>query len=160
LDEAAIVAYIAETCPGTDVVAGTEGVAAGDTFFIYDPDRNLQAKQRFPFATIVTKDYGDFDNASDLNREGVFRLNVGVSRETFRSLFGNDRADGTYDFAALDRLLPHPVYGRQSWVCVLNPSAETFERVKPLLREAYDIAVARVQRISQPHRERPDGVEP
>ena len=143
MDQAAITAYIAETCPGTDVVTGTEGIAAGDTFFIYDPDRNLQDKQRFPFATIVTKDYGDFDNASNLNRAGVFRLNAGVSRETFRSLFGDD---GTYDFTALDRLMPHPVYGRQSWVCVLNPSAETFERVKPLLREAYEIAVARVKR--------------
>ncbi len=143
MDQAAITAYIAETGPGIDVVTGTEGIAAGDTFFIYDPDRNLQDKQRFPFATIVTKDYGDFDNASNLSREGVFRLNVGVSRETFRSLFGDDLA---YDFTALDRLMPHPVYGRQSWVCVLNPSAETFERVKPLLREAYEIAVARVKR--------------
>ena len=41
--------------------------------------------------------------------------------------------------------MPHPVYGRQSWVCVLNPSAETFGRVKPLLREAYEIAVARLK---------------
>jgi hypothetical protein len=131
LDQAAITAYIAETCPGTDVVTGAEGIAAGDTFFIYDPDRNLQDKQRFPFATIVTKDYGDFDNASNL------------SRETFRALFGDD---GTYDFTAQDRLMPHPVYGRQSWLCVLNPSAETFERMKPLLREAYEIAVARVKR--------------
>jgi hypothetical protein len=143
LDQAAITAYIAETCPGTDVVTGAEGIAAGDTFFIYDPDRNLQDKQRFPFATIVTKDYGDFDDASNLNREGVFRLNVGGSRETFRALFGDD---GTYDFTAQDRLMPHPVYGRQSWLCVLNPSAETFERMKPLLREAYEIAVARVKR--------------
>ena len=143
MEQAAITAYVAETCPGTDVVTGTDGIAAGDTFFIYDPDRNLQDKQRFPFATIVTKDYGDFDNASNLNREGVFRLNVGVSRETFRSLFGDD---GTFDFTALDRLMPHPVYGRQSWICVLNPSAETFERVKPLLREAYEIAVARRRR--------------
>jgi hypothetical protein len=146
LEQATITAYVAETCPGTDVVNGTDGIAAGDTFFIYDPDRNLQDKQRFPFATIVTKDYGDFDNASNLNREGVFRLNVGVSRETFRSLFADDVTDETYDFTALDRLLPHPVYGRQSWVCVLNPSADTFERVKPLLREAYEIAVAWVQR--------------
>jgi hypothetical protein len=146
LDQAAITAFIAETCPGTDVVTGTEGIAAGDTFYIYDPDRTLPDKQRFPFATIVTKDYGAFDHASNLNREGVFRLNVGVSRETFRSFFADVGTDGTHDFTALDRLLPHPVYGRQSWVCVLNPSAATFERVKPLLREAYEIAVARVQR--------------
>ena len=143
MDQAAITAYIAETCPGANVVTGTEGIAAGDTFFIYDPDRNLPDKQQLPFATIVTKDYGDFDNASNLNRAGVFRLNVGVSRATFRSFFG---AAGTYDFTALDRLMPHPVYGRQAWVCVLNPSAETLERVKSLLREAYAIAVARVKR--------------
>ncbi len=133
MDQAAITAYIVETCPGTDVVTGMEGIAIGDTFYIYDPDCDLEGKQRFPFATIVTKDYGDFDDTSNLDRKGAFRLNIGVSRETFRSLFGES---GTYDFAALDRLMPHPVYGRQSWVCVLNPSAETFERVKPLLREA------------------------
>ena len=143
MDQAAITAYIAETCPGTNVVTGSEGIAAGDTFFIYDPDRDLPDRQQLPFATIVTKDYGDFDNASNLNREGVFRLNVGVSRETFRSLFGDDEA---HAFTALDRLMPHPIYGRQSWLCVLKPSAETFERVKPLLREAYEIAVARVTR--------------
>lgn len=143
MEQAAITAYIAETCPGTNVVIGTEGIAAGDTFFIYDPDRNLPDKQQLPFATIVTKDYGDFDNASHLNRAGVFRLNVGVSSATIRSLFGDAE---THDFTALDRLMPHPVYGRQSFVCVLNPSAETFERMKPLLREAYEIAVARVKR--------------
>jgi hypothetical protein len=48
--------------------------------------------------------------------------------------------------------MPHPVYAPQGWVCVLNPSAETFERVKPLLREAYEIAVARVARRGTPER--------
>ncbi|HEX5502790.1 MAG TPA: DUF6194 family protein, partial [Thermomicrobiales bacterium] len=42
-----------------------------------------------------------------------------------------------------DRLLPHPVYAPQSWVCVLNPSDETFQTVRPLLAEAYDQAVNR-----------------
>jgi hypothetical protein len=111
LDEAAITTFIAQAFPGTDVVAGAAGIAAGDTFFIYDPDRNLPDQQRFPFATIVTKDYGDFDRASNLNRDGVFRLNVGIRRETFRSLFG---VEGTHDFAALDQLMPHPVYGQQA----------------------------------------------
>src|SRR5688572_32706087 len=101
-----------------------------------------------PFATMVVKDYGDFDNASNLDRADVFRLNVGVSRDTFRALFGPPPSqDGTaaseLDFAALDRLMPHPVYAPQSWVCVLNPGPETFEAVKPLLAEAYAIVVAR-----------------
>jgi len=105
-----------------------------------------------PFATIVTKDYGDFDCASNLNRPSVFRLNVGVSKETYRSLFGAQTSpsgadgdvDGGYDFTALDQLLPHPVYGRMYWVCVLNPSAEIFQTVvRPLLAEAYDLAVGK-----------------
>jgi hypothetical protein len=88
LDEAGITRYIAMTFFGVDVVVaskenGAPEIAWGDTFFIYDPDRNLDDTRRFPFATIVTKDYGDFDNASRLDRPGVFRLNIGVSKETF-----------------------------------------------------------------------------
>jgi len=44
--------------------------------------------------------------------------------------------------------MPHPVYGRNHWVCVLNPSEATFETLKPLLREAYDRAVERYARAS------------
>jgi hypothetical protein len=94
-----------------------------------------------PFATIVTKDYGDFDNKSNLDREGVWRLNIGLSREMFRSLFPNAQAD--YDYTALDTLMPHPVYAPQSFVCVLNPSEATFEQLKPLLTEAYTRAAGR-----------------
>ena len=36
--------------------------------------------------------------------------------------------------------MPHPVYARQNWVCILNPSEESFDRVvKPLLTEAHDL---------------------
>jgi hypothetical protein len=145
VDEASITQYIATTFAGVDIVvasreAGAPEVSWGDTFFIYDPERTLESTRRFPFATIVTNDYGDFDNASDLNRSGIFRLNIGVSNETYQSLFAVSRE---YDFAALDQLMPHPVYGRNHWVCVLNPSDSTFETVKPLVAEAYDIAVKR-----------------
>lgn len=98
-----------------------------------------------PFATLVVSD--EYDQASDLRREGVFKLNVGVSRETCRALFGDaardDDAETRYDFTALDTILPHPVYGTMHWVCVLNPSAATFERVKPLLAEAHERAARR-----------------
>lgn len=56
MDELAIVEYIAQTFAGVDVVRPAESPGAGDTFFIDDPERNLSDKQRFPFATIVTKD--------------------------------------------------------------------------------------------------------
>jgi hypothetical protein len=147
VDQAAIRKHIAGTYSGVDVQIAAPGdaspeVAWGDTFFIYDPDRNLEGSRRFPFATIVTKDYENWDSASDLNRPDVFRLNIGVSRETFQTLFG-ESAVGAHDFTALDRLLPHPVYGENHWVCVLNPSASTFESLRPLLDEAYAIVVGR-----------------
>jgi hypothetical protein len=47
--------------------------------------------------------------------------------------------------------MPHPVYGRMYWVCVLNPSEETFEtKVRRLLAEAYDLAVSRYKRQAAP----------
>src|ERR1051325_9270206 len=88
MDQDTIIQYVVDTFDGVNVVTATEGLPAGDTFFIYDPDRNLEPQRQFPFATIVTKDYGDFDRASNLDRPGVFRLNVGVSRDTYRALFG------------------------------------------------------------------------
>ena len=151
IDQDAIIQYVTDTFTGVEIIRPTEGLAAGDTFFYYDPQRDLDPARRLPFATIVTKDYGDFDNASQLNRSEVFRLNIGVSREAFRALFGfapgDDRTESAvYDFAALDQLMPHPVYTPQSFVCVLNPSLETFEAVKPLLAEAYSLAAARYAR--------------
>lgn len=148
MDQDTIIQYVTDTFAGLEVMRPTDGPGAGDTFFFYDPHHNIDPKRRLPFATIVTKDYGDFDNASQLDRPDVFRLNVGVSRPTFRALFGDPPSEDStqstaYDFAALDRLLPHPVYARQSWVCVLNPSPETFESVKPLLAEAYAIVETR-----------------
>ena len=141
MDQDGIIEYVTVTCPGINILRPTDGPGAGDTFFIYDPRRNLEPDQQIPFATIVTKDYGDFDNTSQLDRPDVFRLNVGVSRTTFDGAV-DTRAQ--YDYAALDQLMPHPVYARQSWLCVLNPSPQTFERVKPLLAEAYTNAVSRL----------------
>jgi hypothetical protein len=126
MDEASITQYIRDTFAGVDVL-----VASGATFFFYDPTR------MFPFATIVNTD--EHDTASDLNSPSVFRLNIGVSKQTYGTLFGS--ADASHDFTALDRLMPHPVYGKMYWVCVLNPSAETFQAVRPLLAEAYELAV-------------------
>lgn len=139
MNEASIAQYIIDTFDGIHTVT-----ADGNTFFFYDPDR------KFPFATLVTNDA--YDQTSDLNRPSVFRLNIGIGKQTYRSLFGSRTptsaedggVDSGYDFTALDRLLPHPVYGKMYWVCVLNPSATTFQAaVQPLLAEAYDLAVSK-----------------
>lgn len=112
------------------------------TFLFVGEDR------MFPFATIISRDDA-YDNASRLDRPGVFRLNVGVSPATFRSLVPDaadgepDRARPDVDYAVLDRFLPHPVYGHMFWLCVLNPGPATLPRLTPLLREAYDLQRAR-----------------
>jgi Family of unknown function (DUF6194) len=126
MDEATLREYILRTCPGATVVD-----ASGDSYYFTDPE------QKFPFATLVTSDA--HDQASNLGRPGVFRLNIGVSKSTFQSLFGA-ATEAEHDFTALDRLMPHPVYGKMYWVCVLNPSEATFAKVKPLLGEAYEMA--------------------
>jgi Family of unknown function (DUF6194) len=144
MDEAAIIQYITNTF--ADIHIET---SQGNSFFFYDPGRQLPADHKFPFATLVTND--SYDQASNLNRPGVFRLNIGVSKSTFQSLLtspssdpGNTKTTNThYDFTALDQLMPHPVYGQMFWLCILNPSKATFEKVKTLLAEAYDQDVTR-----------------
>jgi hypothetical protein len=151
MDQDAIIEYITQTFAGLDVLRPTDGPGAGDSFFYYDPERSMDPAHRLPFATIVVKDYGEYDNQSQLDRPGVYRLNIGVGRDAFRQLFGyvpgEEPPPGTqYDYAALDRLMPHPLYAPQAYVCVLNPGAATFEAVKPLLATAYQNDVTRYQR--------------
>lgn len=120
----AIVKYIQKTYPETDVVEAMHA-----WFF------SLDAEKHWPnFATLVTTD--EHDDASDLDRPGVFRLNLGVDRATFERVAA---ADAEPDYTAFDRFLPHPVYARQLWISILNPSDETFtETVVPLLTLAHD----------------------
>ena len=58
--------------------------------------------------------------------------------------------DTGYDFGALNTLMPHPVYAWMSWVCVLSPSDDAFELVKPLLAEAHALAAFKFARRAGP----------
>ena len=147
----AIIQHMTDAFEGLDVLRPSDGPGAGDTFFYYDPEHNIDPSKRLPFATIVTKNYGEFDNLSQLDRPEVFRLNIGVSRDTFMRLFRHPQNEAAtraavHGFAARDRLMLHPLYASQSWACVVKRSAETFETVKPLLAEAYSIQRAHVER--------------
>ena len=132
MNESSVVDYITKTFPEVEATS-----SLGYTFFFYRSERKL------PFATLIASDY-DYDRISNLDRPGVFRLNIGISKQTFQSLFGTTKVDvSNYDFTALDVIMPHPDYAKQHFVCVLSPSETTFERVGALLAEAYDIAVRR-----------------
>jgi hypothetical protein len=121
--------------------------AWGETSYFYNP--GLRFERGTYFATIKQKD-GENDRRSGLDRSGIWRLNMGVSKESFASLFGilparpgkGQTVEGPWDFWETDRITPHPVYGWMSWIAVLNPSAETWARCHLLLKDAHDRAVA------------------
>jgi hypothetical protein len=124
---------------------GDPEMAWGDSFFFYDPDGITDPRRRLPYATIVVSDYPGFDEASDLNRDGVFRVNLWVSPDSF-DRFVPDEVD--VDYAALDQIIPHPVYAKQSWLSVLNPGPATEATLRGLLVEAHDRARGRYQKRS------------
>jgi hypothetical protein len=122
---------------------GVEAIASwGETSFFYNPGRALARGAYF----CTLKDHnGKNDRASALDRPGVYRLSVGVTPSTYTGMFGprpprpskGGVVEGTWEFTALDRLTPHPVYAWMSWLCVLNPAPQTFDLLKPLLVEAH-----------------------
>ncbi|MET0715447.1 MAG: DUF6194 family protein [Mycetocola sp.] len=154
MSEEAILAF-GRTLPG--VVVDTVGagsaapeIAWGDSFFYYDPDDD-ERNRMHPFSTIVTKDYTGFDEASDLDRPGIFRLNIAVGRAAFLDLFGHEPEEhathtGEFDYTQLDVLLPHPIYAAQGWVAILNPGERTLKAAKTLIADARDLAAKRYDR--------------
>ena len=54
-----------------------------NTFYFYGDER------MFPTVTLVTTD--QYDTHSNLSREGVFRLNIGVGKQTFKELIGGKK---------------------------------------------------------------------
>jgi len=133
------------------IIENLEGVvpidAWGEVAYFYNPGKLL--KRGTYFATIKEKD-GENDKASNLDRDGVWRLNMGVSKQTFLETFNQMPArpakgcsiEGSWDFTKKNKITPHPVYGWMSWMAVLNPSAETFEECKLLLIDAHKRAQA------------------
>lgn len=133
------------------LAARFEGVilvdAWGETSLFYNPQKRLP--RGVYFATVKSKD-GDNDKASDLDRDGIFRLNIGTTKPLFLERFGPPpprpakgmAIEGAWDFHTVDRLTPHPVYGWMSWVSILNPSEASLAALEPLLVAAYEKAKA------------------
>ena len=135
-----ILNYCLENFDGTVLVESW-----GEKGIFYNPDHVL--KHGVYILTVKEKD-GENDKGSDLDRDNVYRVNLGIRKQTFTELFGTvpkrPSAGGIvnieYDFTVLDKILPHPVYAWMAWVCVLNPSEQTFEELKPYIQEAYEYA--------------------
>lgn len=132
----------------------------GERGLFYNPARQLP--KGVYLLTFKEKD-GPHDQASALHRGGLYRLNLGISKPSFIRLFGgiparppaNHIVDTGHNFQQLDVVLPHPVYGWMAWISVINPSHKTFEQLKPLITEAYQLAQKKFdQRLRQAHKQR------
>jgi hypothetical protein len=122
-------------------VSGMQDVQREDNYgyvFFFVGDDHLLS-----FVTVANAE-NEWDNVSNLNREGVFRVNIGISRETFDTLIGEPSEP--LDYSVLNTFLPHPEYAKQNFICILNPEGENAERTRELIREAHAIATKRSQR--------------
>jgi hypothetical protein len=143
-------------CTAFDGVESSTG--SGDYFFYYHPDLTPEDR-RFPFATIVTGDH--YDSVSQLDRDGAYRVNIGLSKDGYTALFGSPPTEYDergvlvtgFDYTARDTLLPHPIYASQYWVCVVNPGERTSDQVRQLLAEAHRFAARKYSnRVSRARR--------
>lgn len=124
----------------------------GETGIFYNP--NNKFKRGVYVLTIKEKD-GDNDKASKLDRPNIYRLNIGVSKNTFLRLFADIPTrppkggviDMSYDFTQMEVIMPHPVYGWMNWICILNPTVEYFNSsLKAFITEAYELAKQKAQK--------------
>ena len=135
-----ILNYCLKNFPGTILLSSW-----GERCIFYNPEKKL--KRGIYVLTIKERD-GENDSVSELNRDGVFRVNIGVRKSTFSKIFGDipnrpskgNVVDMKYNFTSLDCILPHPVYAWMGWISSLNPSIKTFEDLKPFIQESYDYA--------------------
>jgi hypothetical protein len=142
-----------------DLCAALDGVVPkstwGETALFYNPGKALP--NGVYFCAFKERD-GESDRASALTREGVFRVSIGISPETYVQRFGPRPArpakggvvNTGHDFAALDVLTPHPVYAWMGWVQILSPTASRYAEVRPLIEEAYQLAVAKFAARQRP----------
>lgn len=125
----------------------------GERGLFYNPG-NVLPKGKY-MLTFKEKD-GKNDSSSNLNRNDIYRLNLKISKDTFIKKFDSvpsrPPAGGTiglqdafkkYDFTELDKVMPHPVYGWMTWICVLSPTEKTIAAMEDAgyFDEAYTAAM-------------------
>jgi Family of unknown function (DUF6194) len=117
----------------------------GECTFFYNLNGKLP--RGVYFVTIKDGD-GPNDKASNLNRDGVYRVNIGVGKEVYEALFGLKPArpkkggviEANIDFTQLNEFTPHPIYAWLYWVAILSPDETTKEQVIEYIDTAYNLA--------------------
>ena len=110
--------------------------------FFYNPDGSFP--KGIYFATIKESD-GPHDKSSNLDREGKYRLSIGVGKKQYQQLFGDvpkrpaqgEIVNLDFDFSALGKCMPHPIYAWMGWVCINNPNIQNADLLKNLLDISY-----------------------
>jgi hypothetical protein len=124
---------ILESYPGLNLLD-----TYGEKSFFYNPEKLLT--KGIYFATLKEKD-GPNDKASNLDRDGIYRLNLGISKQSYERLFGvkpkrplkGGVVDTGHDFTKINMLTPHPIYAWLSWVAILNPDDDSMSQIKEKL---------------------------
>jgi hypothetical protein len=142
-----------------DLCSALDGVVPkaswGETSLFYNPGKALP--HGVYFCTIKEKD-GANDQASNLNRDGVFRLAIGLPPSTYVTLFGSKPARPSkgavvttgHDFQECNLLMPHPIYAWMGWAQILSPNQEQYEKIRPLIVQAYELARQKFSKKSLP----------
>ena len=120
----------------------------GETSLFYNPGKLLP--NGVYFCTIKDHD-GENDQSSKLNREGVFRVAIGMPPAAYRKLFGakplrpakGGVVETGHKFDSLNELMPHPIYAWMCWAQILSPTKEVFDSAFPLIEEAHQSAVVK-----------------
>ena len=123
----------------------------GETSLFFNP--NETSAHGSYFLTIKESD-GENDQASNLDRDGIYRVSFGVSRNSYEALFGpkpprpakGEVIKTGHDFTQTDLLMPHPIYAWMNWVQVLNPSNQTWSNSQVLVRESYGLSKTRFEK--------------
>lgn len=93
--------------------------------------------RKVPFVSIAETD-NQYDDVAGLNREGLFRVNIGIGRAAFKRIFPVERTE--VDFGETNSFLPHPHYANQGYICILNPESENIFETEKLIALSWEQA--------------------
>jgi hypothetical protein len=128
--------------------------AYAETTVFYNPNQALP--NGVYFLTIKEND-GPHDQASQLNREGVFRVSFKPRPSTYKKMFGEKPKRATAgkitsfqsDPSRIDEWMPHAIYAWMGWTMILSPSKKNFDQLWPYIEESYEQAKERFSQRNQ-----------
>ena len=133
MDPYSIILYCLDNFSNVDPVDSHDGTT------IYF-DRG-EGKRSF-FINIKEFDTPD-DNSSNLDRDGIFRITIRLSKKSYDDLFGT-QANNKYvqskgcDYKQVNKIMPHKTLSKEYYIICLSPSNDLFNSIlKYLIADGY-----------------------